>query len=91
MVTDLLLGWLGALWSWLMGLFPVITPPDWLTGINAALTTVTSHIGGMGRWLPFGLLGGVLATFFAILAAGFVVKVVRIVASFFTAGGGSAG
>lgn len=91
MVTDVLLGWLGALWSWLMGLFPVIDPPDWLAGTGDALTTVTDHIGGMGRWLPFGLLGAVLGTFFLILAAGFVVKVVRIVASFFTAGGGSAG
>lgn len=91
MVTNLILGWLSALWGWVVTHLPAPSPPDWLAGTHDALDTVMAHIGGLGRWLPFGLLGVVLGTFFLILGAGFVIKVARIVASFFTAGGGSAG
>lgn len=80
-----------AFWDWLISHLPAMPVPSWFATAHDSIAGVVSHIGGLGRWFPFGVLGTVLATFFLILAAGVAVKVVRIIASFFTAGGGSAG
>jgi hypothetical protein len=69
---------------------PAPTPPDWWSSVSGAVDAVNSHITGLGAWLPFPVLRTVLAAVFALLAISLAVKVVRIVASFLTAGGGSA-
>ena len=91
MITGTLLSIGSSFIHWLLGLLPVITVPSWLTGSNSAMTTVFTDAGLMGVWFPAGLLISVLAGLLLILTVGFGIKVARMVASFFTAGGGSAG
>jgi hypothetical protein len=81
----------GNFFHWLLGLLPTITAPSWLTDNNGAMTTVFTDAGLMGVWFPSTLLISALLGLLVILATGFGIKVVRVVASFFTAGGGSAG
>lgn len=72
------------------GLFPAIDAPAFLGSITSGVNTVVGHMAPLGVWLPFGAAG--TAVQFVIAAAGvaLVVKLIRVVASFFTAGGGSA-
>lgn len=66
-------------------------PPDWLDSAEPAIETLFAGGASMGVWLPiqFGLTAA--ATVLAFKFAGLLVKIVRIVASLLTAGGGSAG
>jgi hypothetical protein len=87
-IVEWLLRLLAWIWEQLLAQVPVVPVPSWFADAGTALTGVTSHIGGLGAWFPFGLLGTVLAAFFTILAVGFSIKILRIIASFLTLGGG---
>jgi hypothetical protein len=70
---------------------PVITVPSWLSSTDSVFSTVFSAAGSMGVWFPAPLLVTVLTAVLAFWLIGFTVKLARMVLSFFTAGGGSAG
>lgn len=74
----------------LLSALPVVTVPDWLASISGAMSLVFQAAGSMGVWFPAGLLVTVLMAVLSLWLVGFAIKIVRIVASFFTAGGGSA-
>lgn len=76
--------------NFITGLLPSMDPPAWLSSGDGLMGTVWGYGAGLGAWVPWSLAGTVLASALACAASGFVIKVVRIVASFFTAGGGSA-
>jgi len=88
-------GWLltagQALLHALLSVLPTVTAPEWLMDSTGAAATVFSAAGSMGVWFPASLLLTVLAGLLTLWLAGFGIKLVRMVASFFTAGGGSAG
>lgn len=90
MVTDAILHALGSFVAWVLGLFPTITLPDWLTTVTDFIASVVTGALQLGNWIPWPLVG--LAFVFVWLSFGiaFAIRVGRIVASFFTAGGGSA-
>lgn len=90
MVTSWFLDVLSGFWAWLIESFPAPDPPEWWDTVQGAIDTVNDHITGLGAWLPFPLLRTVLGTVFALLLISLAIKIVRIVASFLTAGGGSA-
>ena len=46
---------------------------------------------GLGAWIPLNLAANVATALLACLVIGFAIKLVRIVVSFVTVGGGSAG
>jgi hypothetical protein len=75
----------------LMSVLPTVTAPAWLTDTSGAAATVFSAAGSMGVWFPAPLLLTVLSGLLVLWLSGFAIKLVRMVASFFTAGGGSAG
>lgn len=69
---------------------PVTEVPSWVnTGANF-IPTVFNFAGSMGVWFPWGVLGVVLASVVGVWIASFVLKVVRIIISHVTGGGGSA-
>jgi len=86
-VSNFFLGIVAALLSFL----PTNEPPEWLSQISGAVGTVYGYAGLMGVWFPVTLVRNVVLAVLAAWLAGFVVKAVRIVASFVTVGGGSAG
>lgn len=75
----------------LVGLFPVVSPPEWLTSANGLVTTLVGYAAGMGAWLPMGLAVGVAATIVVVIGVALAIKLVRIALSYVTLGGGSAG
>lgn len=86
-IVNFFLGLVEALLSFL----PTNEPPDWLTSIGGVVGTVYGYAGQMGAWFPVTLVRNVVIAVVAAALLGFSVKVVRIVASFLTVGGGSAG
>ena len=91
MITE----WVLTAFQWLLhtllSVLPVVTVPSWLSGNDSAFSTVFSAAGSMGVWFPSTLVIAVLTGVLALWLIGFGIKLVRVVASFFTAGGGSAG
>ena len=86
-VANFFLGIVAALLSFL----PTNEPPDWLTTIGDATGTIYAYAGQMGVWFPVTLVRNVVLAVLAAMVIGFGIKVSRIVASFLTVGGGSAG
>ena len=84
------MGALAAVFEFLVSLFPSASPPAFLTtDLPGFVTTVSGWFSGFGAWLPVAEVG--VATAFVATAIGvaFVIRLVRIVASFLTAGGGT--
>lgn len=91
MVTDWILDTLTSFWEWLCSVLPAPEVPEWWGTLTTAIDTVNSHITGLGAWLPFPVLRTVVAAVATLMLVSLGLKIARIVASFFTAGGGSAG
>lgn len=90
MIAEWVLGAFGWLLHALLSVLPVVEVPSWLSGSDSAFSTVFSAAGSMGVWFPSTLVVTVLVGLLAIWLTAFGVKVVRMVLSLFTAGGGSA-
>jgi hypothetical protein len=90
-IVELIVQAVAGLVVFIVGLFPTVPPAGWLTnGITDAVAMVGPHLAGFGAWVPFTAAGQAVGFVVAALAVAVLVKLVRIVASFFTAGGGSA-
>jgi hypothetical protein len=77
--------------GWIVGLFPSGASAAWLSNsVAGAVGTVSDAMAGFGAWVPFGAAGNALQFIVVCLGISFAIKLVRIVASFLTAGGGSA-
>lgn len=90
MVTEWLVGVFSAVLTALLDWLPDWDMPAWMTSTDGAMATVFTYAASMGAWFPMGLATTVAVAVLATYAVAFVVKVVRIVASFLTLGGGSA-
>lgn len=90
MITEALMTFLVLIVELITGLLPTTAAPSWMADGGGYLATVFSAGAGLGAWLPWPLIGTVFAAVMSCLLAGLTIKLVRIVASFFTAGGGSA-
>lgn len=91
MITEWLVGLLGSLVRGLLSGLPAFDPPDWFVNSGTAFQSIFGVADSMGAWLPVSLAFTVAAALLACIVIGFGIKVVRIVASFVTLGGGSAG
>lgn len=74
-----------------VSLIPTDAPPAWLNDGAGYLNTLMESAAGLGAWIPWSLAVTVLGAVLSCVVIGFTIKVVRIVASFLTVGGGSAG
>lgn len=91
MIFEWLYGLLASLWEALCAALPAVPVPGWLTGGAATVGEVLGKAAALGNWVPFELAAVVVASVVVCLLAGVAIKVARIVASFMTVGGGSAG
>jgi len=91
MVTEWLLGVLGTLVRGLLSVLPDFDPPAWFSDSGGLFASIFGVADSMGVWLPVELGFTVAVAVLGCLVVGFGIKLVRIVASFATAGGGSAG
>lgn len=90
MVTDAILRALANFLSWVIGLFPTITLPDWVTTVTGFVTGIVTQALQLGNWIPWPMVGLAFVFIWGAFLVAFGVRIARIVASFFTAGGGSA-
>lgn len=90
MITDSLIKTFGDVLLFFLGELEPVELPGWISSLSSYAGPVFSYAQSMGIWFNWGLLAIVLGTLFAAWTASFVIKLVRICASFLTAGGGSA-
>lgn len=90
MITE----WVIQVWltvvTWLLGLLPAITLPSWVTTVTSFVSSTVTQARALGNWIPWGMVGLGFVFVAAAYAVALGIRVGRIVASFFTAGGGSA-
>lgn len=79
-----------AVFDKVFSVMPALDPPAWFTGAGTALSGLFSAAASMGVWIPIPLALNVMGVLFASMFGGAIIKLARIVASFLTAGGGSA-
>ena len=91
MIVDAFVSALAWVFSGLGDLFGALTMPDWWASVDGALATLGTAAAGIASWVPVGDAVTVAGFVLACVGIGFGIRLVRIVASFFTAGGGSAG
>lgn len=90
MVVKLFLIVLGGAIGGLLDILPSFDVPDWISSVSDALATVVRYLSGASGWVPWTVLGLGVGLFLACIAVTVGIRVVRIVASFATAGGGGA-
>lgn len=90
MIVKWLFGAFLAFIDQLVKLLPTDGPPSWWAGASDKIATVWGYASGLGAWLPYSTALTVAGGCLVVAAIGFTIKVIRIVASFLTAGGGSA-
>ena len=75
--------------SWLVSGIEVPTPSDWIVGSAVVIARLMVPAAKLGYWVPWGLVVSVAGAFVVCLLAALIIQVIRIVASFFTLGGGA--
>ncbi len=90
MIIQWLAGALSSVLTWLIGIFPAPTLPSWLTAAPSAISGWVAQLDGFGNWLPLDVVSGAVAFALVVLGIGGAIKLLRIIASFLSAGGGSA-
>lgn len=91
MITEAIFNFFFGIVHALLSLLPTFTVPDWVTSANGAMSTIFGYAGLMGAWFPVTLVRNVVLAVLGVWLIGFTIKIVRIVLSFLTVGGGSAG
>ena len=90
MIVELIVKAVAALARGLAALLGDLPAPAFLSTALDSVGDLLSNFGGLGAWVPWGFVGDVFTAVMAAMVIGFGIKVVRIVLSLFTAGGGSA-
>ena len=90
MIVQWFMTALQAVFDKIFSVMPVMDPPAWFTGAGAAIGSLFGAAASMGVWIPIPLALNVMAVLFTAMFGGAIIKLARIVASFLTAGGGSA-
>jgi hypothetical protein len=90
-ITQKIIEFLAALGRFVLGLFPSVTAPDWLTTtLPDALRTIVNGLQSIDALLPLEVASLGLTAVLVACGVALGIKLARIVASFLTAGGGSA-
>lgn len=91
MLTEAVVGILTGIVRFVLGLLPALPDVSGLVGnLSSGVSTLAGWASNTGAFVPWGVIGGAIALVLASMTAAIVIKTIRIIASFFTAGGGSA-
>lgn len=90
MIVEWLFTLAANLLEWLTSGLPTYTEPEWISGLAGAMSQVFSVAGSMGVWFPAPLVLAVLTALLTFWLVSFGIKLVRMILSLFTGGGGSA-
>ena len=91
MITEFFIWVMGQTASLMLMLFPAgPTSGSTESGLTTGLGVVLGYAAGFGSWVPWAAIGPAILVVLGVLLAASVIRLVRIVASFLTLGGGSA-
>lgn len=88
-LIDWILGFVRDWWNSLVAQVPVFEMPPWLGSLIDGIGSLLVFVGQLSAWVPVEVLGWSVSAVLAAWAVALVIRIVRIVASFATAGGGS--
>jgi hypothetical protein len=93
MVTNAIVTIFGTVVTWVLGLFPTISLPSYLTAtgsgtVNGTMTSLMTSLWSFDAFLPVTQVIAAGALVLAALFLAVTLRVIRIAASFFTLGGG---
>lgn len=91
MIVGVILGLLGGVFAWMPTLFPdMADPADSIGQASGAWGQLLGYMTGAAGWFPFSVAGVCMLVVVSVALAAGAIRLVRIVASFLTGGGGSA-
>ena len=91
MIVEWVFSLVATIINFILGLMPPLPDTGSISGqVASAVGTLSGYASSLGSWVPWSTIESCIGLILATLAVSFVIKVVRITASFFTAGGGSA-
>ncbi len=92
-VTEWVIHALSSLIGYVLMVLPTFNEPSWAYDgtIDGGIQEINGFLTGMGAWLPVDALATAMTLMIGAVAVAVGAKIVRIVASFVTLGGGSAG
>lgn len=91
MIFDAIIAVFVGLLKAIAALIPKADVPAWFTSASGTLSDWLGYASSVGVWVPIPLMLTVMSAILVSIVTGFVIRLVRVIASFFTAGGGSAG
>lgn len=91
MITESLVKFFTGFVNFFVGLLPDADAPDWMYTASNGIQNIWGYAAGLSAWIPFQVAATVVSAVLVCVGIGFTIKVARIVASFLTVGGGSAG
>lgn len=89
MVTEWIIGVIGSMWEWFITNAPAPDPPSWFGSAASATSAIGGYMGWLEPWVPLGLLYTGIVLMAASWFMGNAIRVARILASYFTFGGGA--
>lgn len=91
MIIEWIFDLIAGLVNFFLGLLPDLPDSSWLSGdVASAVSTISGYASQLGNFVPWGIVESCIGLILATLAVAAIIKVVRIIASFLTVGGGSA-
>lgn len=90
MIVEAIFNVVGAFLAFVVGLFPTRDPASWVSSMGPAIQTVWNAAAGMGAWIPWSNVSAVVQAVIGAMLTGLAIRLIRVVLSLFTGGGGSA-
>lgn len=90
MIAEAIIGLIAGLVGAIGSMFPTMESPAFLTTLADKVAVVTDWMAPLGVWVPLGAAGNATQVVLAAAAAAIAIKLIRLVVSLFTGGGGSA-
>jgi hypothetical protein len=89
MITEFFYTMAAGFASWVISLFDGMATPQWVGSFSDILAQVVAGGSGMGSWVPWALLWGVIGVTLLIWLTGFTVKSARWLVGWVPTMGGS--
>jgi hypothetical protein len=89
MITQFFIERFADLMSFVLSVLPSYTLPSFITGAISFWNDLATKTNEFGNFLPLNTIGICLIAIFAAYSFSYIVKITRIIISYFTAGGGN--
>lgn len=88
MIWEWLMNWIADVAEWVHSQYVIMGVPDWVFSGISFVASAMAYVSHLGNWIPFEFGSIVMVAVIAAWCLGVAIKLVRVVASFVTLGGG---